>query len=298
MWTTSTTSCHRNTCISGRLLVERKTANIAIMCDFDLSQALESSPELDVMGFEACCLDTKEVQEETFRLDEGLDLVVSHNPMTMQSVGTLLLAVKRMKKSLTCGGRELKNDELCSVIMDTLVEETTVKKMENSSVEMKRIYHRVNSVKLCTLCDIRKKDVVHNSEELTLQAITLKGGHSDRKVNFKLSKYIIAPVSDGDGQAVLLSIPNNNLHISCSMKGDKATLKLEERSEDDLNIINNNGNLDRFLFYKRIKGMSLTTFESVLCRGWYISTSYEDENQPVEMCKVDTSQRLTSFNIN
>lgn len=63
----------------------------------------------------------QEVQDEVLRLDEGLDLVVSRNPMTMQCVANLLLAVSRMKKSPTRFDRKLSDDELCCRLMESLV---------------------------------------------------------------------------------------------------------------------------------------------------------------------------------
>lgn len=45
-------------------------------------------------------------------------------------------------------------------------------------------------------------------------------------MSFKLSRYITPVVSDIQSQIVVLSI-TNNLHMSCSMKGDQAVLNLE-----------------------------------------------------------------------
>lgn len=73
--------------------------------------------------FLCCSLRGKvqEVKNETeFRLDEGLDLVVSHN--SMKCVANLLLAVNRMKKSPTRFDKELSGDELCCMIMDSMVD--------------------------------------------------------------------------------------------------------------------------------------------------------------------------------
>lgn len=61
-------------------------------------------------------------QDKTFRLEDGLDLVVSHNPMSLQCVVHLMLAVNRLKKSLPHCGKKLSDDELCCAILDSLVE--------------------------------------------------------------------------------------------------------------------------------------------------------------------------------
>lgn len=63
-----------------------------------------------------------------------------------------------------------------------VVIETIVKTTESFSTGATRgRFLRVHSGNLCTLCDTSHKDVVQRSGELTLQAITLKGGHSERK---------------------------------------------------------------------------------------------------------------------
>lgn len=53
----------------------------------------------------------------------------------------------------------------------------------------------------------------------------------------------------------------------------------------------------RFLFMKRTSGVSLTKFESVNCRGWFISTSSDSEAEPVEMCEADAASRCCYFNM-
>uniref|UniRef100_A0A3Q2VCU9 Interleukin-1 beta n=2 Tax=Haplochromini TaxID=319058 RepID=A0A3Q2VCU9_HAPBU len=116
-----------------------------------------------------------------------------------------------------------------------------------------------------------------------------------------MSRYIPFSVPPGDspGLIVVLSI-NNNLYMSCRMEDNKVVLFLEvninshDQYHDD---ILTDRDMDRFLFYRKTTGISLTTFESVKFRGWYISTS-QQENQPVELCKVDAANRLTSFRVN
>ncbi|XP_028457411.1 interleukin-1 beta [Perca flavescens] len=266
------------------------------MCDFDLSQALDGSPDCDEKGFESCCCDRTDIQEEFFPLDEGLNMLVSRNRKTLQSVANLLLAVNRMKKSLTRCDSELSDEELCSAIMESLVTVTIVTATEASSTGVKRIFQRLNSGPLHTLCDHSQKYIVQASGGLKLQAVTLQGGNGDKKVNFKLSQYITPDVSADEVGAVLLSI-TNTLHMSCCMKDGKAVLSLEERSKEDLKKISADGDMDRFLFYQKTTGRSLTTFESVRCKGWFISTSHEAEYQPVEMCERDDARRLTHFKV-
>ncbi|XP_078128282.1 interleukin-1 beta [Sander vitreus] len=264
------------------------------MCDFDLSQALDGSPDCDETGFEDSCFDMTDVQDEFFQLDKGLDMLVSHNRKTLQSVANLLLAVNRMKESLTRCDSELSDEELGSAIMESLVTVTHV--TTTSSAGVKRIFQRINSGNLCTLCDCSQKYIIQAPGGSKLQAVTLQGGNGDKKVNFKLSRYITPNVSADEVGAVVLSI-TNTLHMSCCMKDGKAVLNLEECSKEHLKKISDDGDMDRFLFYKRTTGTSLTTFESVRCRGWVISTSHKAEYQTVEMCQQDAVRRLTHFKI-
>ncbi|XP_069015889.1 interleukin-1 beta [Embiotoca jacksoni] len=270
------------------------------MDKFDLSQALDRSLELE----ENKCNMKKitqmeenqpeqEVWSETFTLDEGLDLEVSYNRRTLESVVRLVLAVNRMTAS-HCGCKHRAN-EVCSTIIDNMVDETIVKMVRNSSTGKTRaVFQRVNSVKECTLCDNLQRHVVEQPGTLKLQAITLQGGNCQYKVNFKMSRYVTTCVSPDDGLTVLLSI-TNDLHLCCDMEEDKAVLTLKNCDEKALKNISSDGNMNRFLFYKKTEGICQTTFESVKFRGWFISTSDSSENQPVEMCQRDSGNRQISF---
>ncbi|KAK2818563.1 hypothetical protein Q5P01_024124 [Channa striata] len=269
------------------------------MADFDLCQALDGPDESALVtcetGNSGNCLDMTDVQEEIFRLEEGLDLVVSRSPKTMLGVANFLLAVSRFKKPLNPRSFELSDEELCSTIMENLVEETIVAPIETFAGKAKRFFQRMSTTKECHLSDTSQKALICSSQGLQLQAITLKGGQCEHKVSFKLSAYIPSYNKDDDDRIVALSIKKHNLHMSCSMNGDTAVLNLEKCSEDHLRHISHDGNLARFLFHKRQRELSLTMFESVQCPGWFISTSSEKENQPVEMCKRGTDYRIMRF---
>ncbi|XP_047229233.1 interleukin-1 beta [Girardinichthys multiradiatus] len=262
------------------------------MCDFDLSEVLECSPE---SRFPSC--DMEEVKSEVFELSDSLDLVVAHNRKTMKSMANLVLTVNKLRKSLSQCGRDLSDDQLCSAIMDCVVEETIFQKGWNSSMgERKPTFQRINSGKQITLCDIYQKNLIQNPRDFKLQAVTLRGGYCERKVNLGMSSYAPYCSSTIDSLTVLLSI-TKDLHISCSLKDDKVLLTLEKYSNEDLQEISKDQNMDRFLFIKSTMGLSLTTFESVKYRGWFISTSYEDSDQTVEMCQAAVPGRVTSFNV-
>ncbi|XP_037340258.2 interleukin-1 beta [Pungitius pungitius] len=264
------------------------------MCDLDPSEALESSSDLDDAGCESRCFNMREVQEEIIRMDEGLELQVSRDPKTLQMVTTVVMAASRMKRSL--GRRGLSNMALCSGIMESLVTETVVTTTRSSSMQP---FLRVNSEEVCTLSDVSHKDVICGSGGTILQAMVLKGGHSDHKVSFKLVRFLNPSLSPMDCIPVLLSVTNSNRHISCCNEGGKVVLKLEEY-DHELQNISPREDTDRFLFFRRTTGVDLNTFESVRCRGWFIGTPDEDEGQActVEMCTVDCAHRQTAFKMN
>ncbi|XP_068430329.1 interleukin-1 beta [Clinocottus analis] len=261
------------------------------MCDFDLSQALDSSLDSDKTGCESLCFDM--TQEEVYRLDEGLDLVVHQDPNTMQLATTMLLAVTRLKQPLTRCGRGLSSTALCSAIMDSLVTETIVTDTASPS-SLRKIFQRLNSEEVGFLCDVSQKNVVFAFGDVKLRAVTLKGGSCERKVSFKLARYLGPSVSGVKGLVVVLSVTSSR-HISCCMQDGRASLKLEECCKKKLQHISEDEDMDRFLFLKRTTGVSINQFESLKYRGWFISTSDEDENPSVEMCRVDTGSRLTCF---
>eukprot|EP00064_Thunnus_orientalis_P014652 superscaffoldBa00002574_g14699 len=260
------------------------------MADFDLRQALDGLSESDETEIKSFCFEMTDGKDKTFSLVEGLNLVVSHNPKTMQCVATLVLAVNRMKKSLSrcC---ELSDKQLCSEIMASVVDETIVKMEGNFTTEVKQQTNKhLCSVKLYTLSDTSQKHLCQVDGQSKLQAITLKGGNHDKKANFKLARCIKPSPGPDRRLPVLLSVMTKKgfQHISSSLKDGKAVLNLE---------IGEDSHMDRFHFYMKTTG-SLTTFESVECRGWYISTSYEDERQPVEMCQQHTARRNFQFTMN
>lgn len=64
----------------------------------------------------------QDVQKEIVKLDTGLDLVISYNRMSMCGVANLVLAANRMKKATGRLNTQLSDPELCSSIMDSLIE--------------------------------------------------------------------------------------------------------------------------------------------------------------------------------
>ncbi|XP_074547017.1 interleukin-1 beta isoform X2 [Halichoeres trimaculatus] len=231
------------------------------------------------------------VQRDTFRLEDGLDLVVSKNLKTFQRNAVLQLAVTRMKKLLDHKGKVPRGNELFCAIFEHLVEETIIKTTV-SWYSKRQTFRRADSETEGPLSDPDDKSLVlvggqgSESEKMKLQAICLKGGYDDHKVNFKLSRY--ETTTSQGGQTVVLSI--NKYQLSSSMKEDKAELILEKCSQEDLEKIGNEASMNRFLFWKKTEATELK-FESVSCPGWFISTSTEC-GKPVDMCRADDQRYM------
>lgn len=83
----------------------------------------EEAAEVWLLVFLLCIM--QEVESEIFRLNEGLELMVSHNRRTMQSVALLVLGVNRMKKPLTQSDRKLSDDDVMNII-DSVVKGNTL----------------------------------------------------------------------------------------------------------------------------------------------------------------------------
>ncbi|KAM9734737.1 interleukin-1 beta [Menidia menidia] len=258
------------------------------MADFHLSQALEGSPEL-----ESSCFDMKDEQPETLSIDQNLELVVSRDRRTMRRVASLVLVVNRMIRPSTEGPESLQDFQICSLILDHMVEENIVKTDTNwSAGQKRRRFLPVSSGRQFTLSDLSQKDVILNSDQFLLQAVTLKAGNCSFKTNFKMSTYVPSPYLRCDGQMVALSLLND-LYMSCDKAEDRVLLKLEHISKER---IENEEDTERLLFLRRTSGISMNTFESVKYRGWFMSTSREDQ-KPLEMCERDSACRITAFKV-
>lgn len=64
-----------------------------------------------------CCVQVE--HNETFTLDQEVELVISHKPQSLHCVANLVMAVTKMKRSLS---RAKSDEQMCSVIMESLVE--------------------------------------------------------------------------------------------------------------------------------------------------------------------------------
>lgn len=150
----------------------------------------------------------------------------------------------------------------------------------------------------CNLCDYEKKVLLRqHSQALQLQAAYLQDDMDGKKVTFFLDTYVNMQSPKATGQAVTLTMParsSDRFCLSCTQSDSDPILQLERVSCQQLKSVHAEGDLVRFLFYRKETEFSTTTFESVRYPGWYIQ-SPETESEPVEMCKQKDVRNL--FNV-
>lgn len=228
------------------------------------------------------------------KMPHGLDLEISHHPLTMRRVANLIIAMDRLKgsRSETVLSTDFRDENLLNIMLDSIVEEKIV--FERSTVPSNQFSrtgeHQFN------VTDSQKRSLVLVRNSMELHAMMLQGGSDNRKVQLNMSTYV-HPTPSTEARPVALGIKDTNLYLSCQKDGDSdPTLHLEEVTDkDSLLRISSESDMVRFLFYKRDSGLNISTLMSASFPNWYISTAQQN-NKPVEMCQ-ETAPRYRSFNI-
>ncbi|XP_030623915.1 interleukin-1 beta [Chanos chanos] len=225
-------------------------------------------------------------------LHEGLHAEILQQPHNMPQVHEIISTLQRMEHDHCPKSTEFSDDALYNIIMEKAVEECVVSNTWSST----KSYTRTGRVVQCTVCDKVQKSLVLNKTIPELQAVILKGGSLDQRVRLNLSSYMAPGPQASQGQPISLSIAGSDLYLSCSKTSENPALQLEVvKDKKALNNIKAQGDLARFLFFRRGTGLSINTFESVKFPGWFISTASEDKT--VEMCEKDTPKRIIAFTI-
>ncbi|XP_036382850.1 interleukin-1 beta-like isoform X2 [Megalops cyprinoides] len=233
-----------------------------------------------------CCDPNGELQSE-----------VAQHPQSMRHVANLIIALQRMKNSHTAIGTEFSDHELLNILMENVVEERSMRRV-NEDTESRVTTYISTSQEKYDVRDQFQKSWVLIKEARELQAMTLQGGSVHHKVQLNLSTYVAPGTNNSHGRPVALGIVGTDLYLSCSVSSDKAILQLEEvKDKDALKTISGQGDMVRFLFLKGDSGLSMNSFESARIPGWFISTAKEDK-KPVEMCSAGDSNRITYFKVN
>uniref|UniRef100_A0A3B4VAD3 Interleukin-1 n=1 Tax=Seriola dumerili TaxID=41447 RepID=A0A3B4VAD3_SERDU len=227
------------------------------------------------------------------KMPKGLDLEISHHPMTMRRVANLIIAMERLKAgtSESVLSTEFRDENLLNIMMENIVEEHIV--LELSSAPPVQ-FSRTGEYQ-CSVTDSQKRSLVLVENSMELHAVMLQGGSDNRKVHLNMSTYV-HPSPSTEARPVALGIKDTNLYLSCHKKGDVPTLHLEAvEDKSSLLRISPESEMVQFLFYKRDSGLNISTLMSASFPDWYISTA-EHDNKPVEMC-MESAKRYRTFNI-
>uniref|UniRef100_A0A4W5KVC2 Interleukin-1 n=1 Tax=Hucho hucho TaxID=62062 RepID=A0A4W5KVC2_9TELE len=254
------------------------------------------------MEFESNCSLMKNTSASvawSSKLPQGLDVEISHHPITLHCVVNLIIAMERLNagKGFTLG-TEFRDEDLLNFLLESAVEEHIVLELESAPTERSEASSRASEYE-CSVTDSENKCWVLNEGSMELQAMMLQGGSSYHKVHLNLSTYVTLVPSVTEARPVALGIKGSNLYLSCITSGDRPTLHLEEVADkEQLKSINHESDMVRFLFYKRDTGVDVSTLESAHSRNWFISTALQQDNTKlVNMCQKATPNRFTTFTI-
>ncbi|XP_077457290.1 interleukin-1 beta [Stigmatopora argus] len=222
-------------------------------------------------------------------LSAGLGLELSHHPVTMRQLVTLVVSMERSKRAPTQTAMENKiGAESFLNIVDDFADVFMVARAPTNQFTRTGQYQ-------CSVSDSQKKSMVLVRDCMELHAVTLQGGNSHRKVNLNMSTYV-QPFPNTEAQPVALGIKGTNLYLSCHQEGDRPTLHLEPvQDRQSLMSVTQDSDMLRFLFYKRDSAVSLSTLASAQYPNWFISTA-EEEHMAVEMSQRG-AQRNLAFHI-
>uniref|UniRef100_A0A3B4DMX4 Interleukin-1 n=1 Tax=Pygocentrus nattereri TaxID=42514 RepID=A0A3B4DMX4_PYGNA len=221
-------------------------------------------------------------------LHKGLRIEISEQPHTMRQVTNIIIALQKFKQVRST---EFTDHELFNIIIENIVEGAV------NLCFSALLYYRVIQ---CTVCDGLKKSLVQSQGTPNLLAVTLRGGNSNRSVGINLSTYTTPGCKATNGQPICLKIAQSNLYLACTKESGTSSqphLILEDvKDEETLKTIEENDGMERFLFFRKVTGGSINTFESVKYPHWFISTS-KNESMPVDMCVEEDTSRQKIFTL-
>uniref|UniRef100_A0AAZ3QLN1 Interleukin-1 n=1 Tax=Oncorhynchus tshawytscha TaxID=74940 RepID=A0AAZ3QLN1_ONCTS len=224
------------------------------------------------------------------KLPQGLDVEISHHPITLRCVANLIIVMERLNggKGFALG----RDESLLNFLLESAVEAQTERASSRAAFSSKGEYE-------CSVTDSENKCWVLNEGSMELHAMMLQGGSSYHKVHLNLSTYITPVPSETKARPVALGIKGSNLYLSCITSEGTPTLHLEEVADkEQLKSINHESDMVRFLFYKQDTGVDISTLESAHYRNWFISTALQQDNtKMVNMCQSATPNRFTTFTV-
>ncbi|XP_028827246.1 interleukin-1 beta-like isoform X2 [Denticeps clupeoides] len=232
-------------------------------------------------------------------LHSGLRIEMCQHPHTMHQVVKLIVYLKRMRKSQKLISTEFSDHELCDMFMGAVMEECAVMEVQEPTHAAAQNFSKTGKVTQCKICDEYNKSLVLNKSVPELQAIVLPGGNESKSVKLNLSTYVTPTATRPQAQPIALGIVDSNFYLACKATSDKTPVLTVEVISDQqqLETINAEGDMARFLFFKSVNGQSMNTFESAKFPGYFISTSFKDQ-KPVEVCKQQVTERINTFRVN
>uniref|UniRef100_A0A3B4C345 Interleukin-1 beta n=1 Tax=Pygocentrus nattereri TaxID=42514 RepID=A0A3B4C345_PYGNA len=231
-------------------------------------------------------------------LHKGLRIEISEQPHTMRQVTNIIIALQKFKQVRST---EFTDHELFNIIIENIVE-GAVNLCFSALTSVIHIIYATTGVIQCTVCDGLKKSLVQSQGTPNLLAVTLRGGNSNRSVGINLSTYTTPGCKATNGQPICLKIAQSNLYLACTKESGTSSqphLILEACTHDHLRkptTIEENDGMERFLFFRKVTGGSINTFESVKYPHWFISTS-KNESMPVDMCVEEDTSRQKVFTL-
>uniref|UniRef100_A0A3B4C0N3 Interleukin-1 n=1 Tax=Pygocentrus nattereri TaxID=42514 RepID=A0A3B4C0N3_PYGNA len=216
-------------------------------------------------------------------LHKGLRIEISEQPHTMRQVTNIIIALQKFKQVRST---EFTDHELFNIIIENIVEVLVLPS------------HCSHTFTQCTVCDGLKKSLVQSQGTPNLLAVTLRGGNSNR-MGINLSTYTTPGCKATNGQPICLKIAQSNLYLACTKESGTSSqphLILEACTHDHLRKPTENDGMERFLFFRKVTGGSINTFESVKYPHWFISTS-KNESMPVDMCVEEDTSRQKIFTL-
>ncbi|CAK6959686.1 interleukin-1 beta-like [Scomber scombrus] len=227
------------------------------------------------------------------KMPKGLDLEISHHPLTMKRVANLIIAMDRLKDNVSESvlSTEFRDEHLLDIMFESIVEEQIVFECESAAPDK---FSRTGEHG-CSVTDSQKRSLVLVQDSMELHAVMLQGGSDNRTVHLNMSTYV-HPAPSAEARPVALGIKDTKFYLSCCQVGDQPTLHLETvEDKKSLKSISSGSDMERFLFYKQDTGVNVSTLMSASFPNWYISTAGQD-NKPLEMC-LQTANRYRTFNI-
>uniref|UniRef100_A0AAR2IRG8 Interleukin-1 n=1 Tax=Pygocentrus nattereri TaxID=42514 RepID=A0AAR2IRG8_PYGNA len=234
-------------------------------------------------------------------LHKGLRIEISEQPHTMRQVTNIIIALQKFKQVRST---EFTDHELFNIIIENIVEGavnlcfSALLYCPNNPYLARNRGPLEKSWYFSMLC--YNLHLVQSQGTPNLLAVTLRGGNSNRSVGINLSTYTTPGCKATNGQPICLKIAQSNLYLACTKESGTSSqphLILEDvKDEETLKTIEENDGMERFLFFRKVTGGSINTFESVKYPHWFISTS-KNESMPVDMCVEEDTSRQKVFTL-